>query len=245
MSTQNIYFGRSPFFQRNQFGTLKSASWLAWTRITFAICEFDRFGVEFRRFRQTVNWWNSQKHSVIYSRKLLKFLIWHFKILSRRIFWRFWRDSGSFTEINKLIFTRCKFFLYSTLLLFIKLYQLYIHFYDLRQHVIYENTIFICFYVAEIKIQPSLDTTGAVQRTAYEVVVNFENKLSTIKQPNPFFQIALDRLHFVKDVINLHASMMLVFLEAIPSIRLVIEPSGFGNLFTKNRLADRIFIPEL
>lgn len=67
--------------------------------------------------------------------------------------------------------------------------------------------------------EPSLDTTGAVQRTAYEVVVNFENKLSTIKQPNPFFQIALDRLHFVKDVINLHASMMLVFLEAIPSIR--------------------------
>ena len=69
-----------------------------------------------------------------------------------------------------------------------------------------------------------MDTTGAVQRTAYEVVVNFENKLSTIKQPNPFFQIALDRLHFVKDVINLHASMMLVFLEAIPSIRLVIQP---------------------
>jgi hypothetical protein len=67
--------------------------------------------------------------------------------------------------------------------------------------------------------EPSLDTTGAVQRTAYEVVVNFENKLSSIKQPNPFFQIALDRLHFVKDVINLHASMMLVFLEAIPSIR--------------------------
>lgn len=64
-----------------------------------------------------------------------------------------------------------------------------------------------------------MDTSGAVQRTAYEVVVNFENKLSTIKQPNPFFQIALDRLHFVKDVINLHASMMLVFLEAIPSIR--------------------------
>ena len=102
------------------------------------------------------------------------------------------------------------------------------------------------FLCCSNKIQPSLDTTGAVQRTAYEVVVNFENKLSTIKQPNPFFQIALDRLHFVKDVINLHASMMLVFLEAIPSIRLVIRPSGdSATCLHKNRLADSFFSPEL
>lgn len=58
-----------------------------------------------------------------------------------------------------------------------------------------------------------------VQRTAYEAVCEFEQKINKFKVPDPHFRNALDGICFIKDIVNLHVSMMMVFLEAIPSIR--------------------------
>ena len=68
----------------------------------------------------------------------------------------------------------------------------------------------------EARIKPD---NRAIQRTAYEAVIDFEQKINKFKIPDPNFKSALDGIAFVKDLVNLHASMMMVFLEAIPSIR--------------------------
>jgi len=58
-----------------------------------------------------------------------------------------------------------------------------------------------------------------VQRTTYDAVCDFEQKINKFKIPDPHFRNALDGICFIKDLVNLHVSMMMVFLEAIPSIR--------------------------
>ena len=58
-----------------------------------------------------------------------------------------------------------------------------------------------------------------VQRTAYDAAFDFKQKIDKFPRPDPILKNAFDGILFVKDLVNLHVSMMLVFLEAIPSIR--------------------------
>ena len=68
-------------------------------------------------------------------------------------------------------------------------------------------------------MQQSRISSLPVQRTAYDAVCEFEQKINKFRTPDPNFKSALDGITFVKDMVNLHVNMMLVFLEAIPSIR--------------------------
>jgi len=69
------------------------------------------------------------------------------------------------------------------------------------------------------QMQQSRISSLPVQRTAYDAVCEFEQKINKFRTPDPNFKSALDGITFVKDMVNLHVNMMLVFLEAIPSIR--------------------------
>ena len=58
-----------------------------------------------------------------------------------------------------------------------------------------------------------------MERTVCDVIADFGQKMSKFKIPNPSFPNPLEGISFVKDFVDLHINMIMVFLEAIPSIR--------------------------
>lgn len=58
-----------------------------------------------------------------------------------------------------------------------------------------------------------------MERTVCDVIADFGQKMSKFKIPNPSFPNSLEGISFVKDFVDLHINMIMVFLEAIPSIR--------------------------
>ena len=52
-----------------------------------------------------------------------------------------------------------------------------------------------------------------------DIIADFGSKMSKFKIPDNNFPTRLDGLDFLKDFVDLHVNIMMVFLEAIPSIR--------------------------